>query len=86
MAGGWGREMFPLEEGVWGNRGSSIVRRQANLWERFRFGGVGRFRFSFQTRIRAWPGGQHQLTYRSDEAERGAAQSMATGVLPDDPG
>ena len=64
MAGGWGEEMFPLEEGVWGNRGSPIVRRVRRTslvrcgWlfeERFRFGGVGRFRFSFQTRIRAWP-------------------------------
>ena len=44
-------------------------------------------RFSFQSRIRAWPGGQHQLTYASGEAERrGTVQSMATGVLPDGPG
>ena len=51
MADGEGEEMFPLEEGVWGKRGSPIQRLcpkdlSGCLWvalcERFRLGGVGR--------------------------------------------
>ena len=74
--------MFPPEEGVWGKRGSPIVRAGTGqrrvggraLWERCRFGWIGPNRFSFQTRMRAWRllgAGQHQMTYASGEAGRG---------------
>ncbi len=42
-----------------------------DLWERFRFEGLSRFFFSFQTPIRACRFGQRKLTYTSGEAERG---------------
>ena len=39
-------------------------------------------RFNFHTRIRAWPfGGQHQLTFASDEAERGDGLIYRDGCL-----
>ena len=77
--------MFPPEEGVWGNRltrppapagplrrfgGSPIVNTDRSLGT-LPLRGSGPNAFSFQTRIRAWPRGQHQVTHRSGEAERG---------------
>ena len=74
--------MFPLEEGVWGNRGSPktfAVRFSGSLrtlplrWSELK---------ASASNLVCVRGGllpaQHKMTYPSVEAERGAAQSMAT--------
>ena len=65
--------MFPLEEGF-GEPWFPIVKKdEVTLCERFRFEGVSRFASaSILVSVRGRPfSGQHHMTYRSVEAERG---------------